>query len=244
MVDVGFATRFPRDIQREILLRLPYDDILYLCKDQTFAWISKDADYWAARANVERRVFAESIGTKYHWIYLNLRYGDMVARIIQNTLERYESIVGYVHWANVFYTVIFDPLVSPDAKCEFALYVFSVCDQWKRIINENLYTVAKHPKILKFLASTGVRLTMDTRGALVAAYENGGMSAVHWLESIADIDWDNTLKVGAYWHLELLRYVAPKGGQEALGVAYIDAIRGGYKDAAEYLEPLVGGWGL
>ena len=203
-----YWSHFPRDIQREILLRLSYDDVLCLCKDATFSWISRDAEYWGKRSGVGKWVFIATTDD-YHWLYLRLRYGGVTTELLQNALVSHGYIVCYAHWVSVVSTVLLDPAMSYDMKYEFSLYIFGCCyHDWGRIVCEGLGTIVAHcPKILKWIATTGVRLVLDTRGLVVAAYESGGMSAVHWLEAITDIDWNDALKSGAHRYPELVQYI-------------------------------------
>ena len=237
----SFATRFPRDIQREILLRLPYDDILRLEQDDAFTWIGKDAEYWAQRANVERCMFADTT-EEYHWLYLKLKYESMATELLAPTLRSYGVSVTSIHWVNVLFKVLLNPAMSSDDYYEFARYVFGIYDDWINIVNGCLRSIARHPKILKWIASTGVRIPIDRSAAIVAAYESEGMSGVHCLESITDkIDWIYALAVDAYKHIELIQYIVKINGAKnsALYYAYVTAARDGYEDVASYLKPMV-----
>ena len=232
-----YWSHFPRDIQREILLRLPYDDVMCLCQDDAFAWINQDADYWSKRANVKQWVFSVSFDA-YPEVYLRLRYGAKVKALLND-----ESLgfVGWIRWSNALTKVLTDGNLSRDVRYEFAIYMFSQAEDWKERVSNCMRTIVKHPKILKWIANTGATIDASTRGMICKTYKHGGIVAVHDLESITEIDWDDALKFEVYKHLELLRYIVvnKKYKRETLNDTYMIAAENGHEDIAMYLESMV-----
>ena len=240
----SFITRFPRDIQREILLRLPYDDVLCLSQDPEFAWISKDAEYWSKRANVKRRKFANRV-CDYPKLYLELRYTSIITELLSDARPYYGSTLDYRHFACALHHVLQDTTLQPDVQYEFTRYSFVLLRDWNNLVSACLDSIARHPKILKWVSSLGVRtpeyhIYADT---LLSAYKSGGIDSVKCLDSIAMISWRDAIVVGdAYHHVDLMRYIVEgkKVDKAFLGRTYINAVRDEFLDVAEYLEPHVG----
>ena len=254
-----YWSRVPRDIQREILLRLPYDDILRLSQaDETFEadqalsrgnefdWITKDVDYWSKRANVDRRTFIDRARNhlSYHDTYLSLKYATMAKKLCKDARYAYGSRINYLHWACALRHVLKDTLQKPETQYEFARYVLDRAEDRAKVVSETLDNILiYHPKILHWVSSLGIRIVgRYVRGHVVlSTYEFGGMYAVKCLEPIVEIYWGDVVFYG-YRHLDLMRYSVErkKVGGEILFHAYTNALRDGISDVVAYLKPHVG----
>ena len=240
----SFATRFPKDIQREILLRLPYDDVLCLSQDPEFAWVHTDVDYWSTRANVERWMFTITTDA-YPLLYLKLRYEHLALELLRPTLHIYGPEVSCVHWVNVLNKVLSNPDLSPDVRYEFARYILDrESKDRERIVDACIHYIVQHPRLLRWISTTGIHISSPFVCVVLSAYEFGGMSAIHCLENIATILWDNPSIRGVHRHLELVRYIVEKRKVDrcTLECVYENALRDGISDVVAYLKPHVGAY--
>ena len=239
-----YWSHVPRDIQREILLRLPYDDILCLTKSDEFAWVTKDADYWSKRANVNRREFTDRADINYPKLYLELRYKIMATNLVEDSRILYGSRISYSHYACALRRYILHDEPQPDMKYEFTRYLFDlVCvDDWSNVVTESLHSMVHHPKILRWVSSLGVRVLEYSvcANTLIPAYKAGGIESVRCLDEIVTISWHNVLG-DAYQHLDLMKYIVEgkKVDKESLGRTYIKVVRDGFSEVVAYLEPHV-----
>ena len=245
---LGYYAQLPKDLQRELLLHLSYEDIVRLCESGWFSWICKDVDFWAKKANVDRETFARTAAqTKqdFPMTYLDLR---MRAR------ERFQEfkagfaprIKATTIWSELLYQLI-TTMLDEELK-DLLRYIFSSVKTPKAIeyiIEYNLDSIAARPGLLCWLASLGIHMTSPKTARIAGdvvyiAHNHGGMEAVRCLEVLSDINWKDALASARQF--ELVRYIIEEKGMRdkaTIGKVYGAVVKTGHEDIARYLENIL-----
>lgn len=179
--------RLPKDLQRESLLYLSFDEIVELCKDPNFAWLCRDPSFWSRKLGVPQATLKEGTPREY----LEKKYGRFRA-ITVYTAKRTMRAEGLSYKDAVFLQAI---LTSDDP--DFLRYMIGTLD----ITNEEVYQLFKRnikyicrytrANILCWLASTGVWFgSVNLGGECIAEREDW----LQCLERIVEVDWDKIVK--------------------------------------------------
>lgn len=242
---LGYYAQLPKDLQRELLLRLSYEDILGLCKSGWFSWLCKDVDFWAKKANVDRETFvltAAKTKQDFPMTYLDLRTraGEIFQEFKSGFAPRTKATLI---WSELLYQRM---NTMPDEELKDILrYIFASVKTPEYIISYNFQSFAETPRLLCWLASLGIHITSPKIARIAGdivyiAHNHGGMEAVRCLEALSDINWKDAFVPAR--QLELVRYIIEEKGMRdkvTIRKVYTQAVRAGHMDIARYLENIL-----
>ena len=238
-----YIDRLPKDLQRQLFIRLPYKAILKLCKDPYFFWICEDEIYWAQRADVsveylrrysrDRPLPESYFYAKYHERTL----ADIVA------LEDPDDFPA----TRLFFAV--EKVVRQAIKMEdFPLLHYLLLEYIRNDITlllDNMSLIRKHPKVLCWFKDNNVDLSQgemdDLIPLILPAYKAGKFKVVKCLQKVTRLSWDDILKEFAQWtdNRALVKRILDKGwikDPRTIEDAYRIAFEMGNTEMAKFLR--------
>ena len=186
-----YIDRLPRDVQRQLFLRIPLRLILELCKDPYFSWICEDEVYWAQKAGTSvEHLRRYSISKPLHEAYMYAKYHERILEDIAS-LENPEDPLEFRR------DIALDKVVQTAIETEnLELLHYLLLEYIRADINlllENTHVLVKHPRVLHWLASNNVDLSEGEGMEELApdVYKAGGFKALRWLQKVARLPWED-----------------------------------------------------
>ena len=185
-----YIDRLPKDLQRQLFLRLPLRLILQLCKDPYFSWICEDETYWAQKAGVTVDYLRRYSYKPLHEAYLYAKYHERVLADIAR-LEKPKHPVEFRRFL-ALHKVIRNAIRTENLELlRYLLLEYILADI--NLLFENTHVLVKHPRVLHWLVDNNVDLSGGEGMEELApdVYKTGGFESLRHLQKAAALPWSD-----------------------------------------------------